>query len=103
MTVLMRRRSGSPDLADRLSALDEAVGLARGRLDSGVVAEAERVAAKAGERLRLGAAHTVVALAGATGSGKSSLFNAVTGEEVSQVGMRRPTTGVAHGAVWGDE
>jgi predicted GTPase len=104
MTLTIRRRSGrAPALADRLSALDEALELARGRLDSGVVAEAEWVAEKAGERLRLGATHTVVALAGATGSGKSSLFNAITGSEVSQVGMRRPTTGVAHAAVWGTE
>jgi 50S ribosome-binding GTPase len=104
MTLTLRRRSGrAPALADRLSALDEALELARGRLDSGVVAEAERVAAKAGERLRLGGAHTVVALAGATGSGKSSIFNIVAGSEVSQVGMRRPTTAVAHAAVWGSE
>jgi energy-coupling factor transporter ATP-binding protein EcfA2 len=104
MTLTLRRRSSrAPVLADRLSALDEALELARGRLDSGVVAEAERVAAKAGERLRLGATHTVVALAGATGSGKSSLFNALAGSEVSQVGMRRPTTGVAHAGVWGSE
>jgi GTP-binding protein EngB required for normal cell division len=104
MTLTLRRRSGrAPALADRLTALDEAVELARGRLDSGVVAEAERVAGKAGERLRLGGAHTVVALAGATGSGKSSLFNALVGDQVSQVGMRRPTTGVAHAAVWGDQ
>ena len=104
MTLAVRRRSGrAPALADRLAALDEAVELARGRLDSGIVADAERVAGKAGERLRLGGAHTVVALAGATGSGKSSLFNALVGGEVSQVGMRRPTTGVAHAAVWGED
>jgi GTPase Era involved in 16S rRNA processing len=34
----------------------------------------------------------VVAFAGGTGSGKSSLLNAVLGEEVSQVGVARPTT-----------
>ena len=38
-----------------------------------------------------------MALAGATGSGKSSLFNALLGEEVSAPGVRRPTTGTAHG------
>lgn len=34
----------------------------------------------------------VVALAGGTGSGKSSLFNALVGEEVADVGGVRPTT-----------
>jgi GTP-binding protein EngB required for normal cell division len=92
-----------PGIADRLQALDEVLVLARDRVEADVVLEAERVAGKAGERLRLGDAHTVVALAGATGSGKSSLFNVLTGQPLSQVGMRRPTTGVAHAAVWGTQ
>jgi GTP-binding protein EngB required for normal cell division len=33
-----------------------------------------------------------VALAGATGSGKSSILNALCGEDVAAVGVRRPTT-----------
>jgi GTP-binding protein EngB required for normal cell division len=90
-------------IRDRLAALDDVVELARGRMDSAAVADAERVAGKAGERLRFGEDHTVVALAGATGSGKSSLFNALAGDAVSQVGLRRPTTGVAHAAVWGGQ
>ncbi len=98
MTLLSARPSG---LADRLTALDEVLELADGRLEPDAVAQARAVATKAGERLRLGDAHTVVALAGATGSGKSSLANALAGEAVSQVGMRRPTTGVAHAVVWG--
>jgi GTP-binding protein EngB required for normal cell division len=88
-------------LADRLAALDDVVALARDRVDTEVVAEAERVAAKAGDRLRFGAEHTVAALAGATGSGKSSLFNALAGEEISPAGLRRPTTGAVHAVTWG--
>jgi GTP-binding protein EngB required for normal cell division len=99
VTLLSARPSG---LADRLAALDEVLELADGRLEPEAVTQARAVAAKAGDRLRLGEAHTVVALAGATGSGKSSLVNALAGEAVSQVGMRRPTTGVAHAVVWGD-
>jgi energy-coupling factor transporter ATP-binding protein EcfA2 len=96
-----RRTRRGPGLAGRLDALDEVLALAGGRLDDAAVAEARRIAAKAGDRLRFGEAHTVVALAGTTGSGKSSLFNALAGETLSQVGMRRPTTGTAHAAVWG--
>ncbi|MFN8074333.1 MAG: GTPase [Kineosporiaceae bacterium] len=106
MTLLtgLRTREAEPRrFADRLAALDEVLALSPGRLDDEVVAEAGRVAAKAGQRLRLGAEHTVVALAGATGSGKSSLFNALVGDDVSTVGLRRPTTGVAHAAVRGPE
>jgi GTP-binding protein EngB required for normal cell division len=56
---------------------------------------------RAGARLRLSAEHTVVALAGATGSGKSSTFNALTGLELAAVGVRRPTTSHATACIWG--
>jgi energy-coupling factor transporter ATP-binding protein EcfA2 len=87
-------------LADRLAALREAVEVADGRLDVPEVGAARSLLAKAGAREALGDA-TVVALAGATGSGKSTLFNAISGAEVSTPGVRRPTTGVTHASVWG--
>ena len=40
----------------------------------------------------------MVALAGATGSGKSSMFNALSGTELATVGVRRPTTAHAMAA-----
>ena len=95
----MRRRGRG--LPERLEALREVVELGEGRLPAEPLAEARAVLARAGERLRLSGEHTVVALAGATGSGKSSLFNALTGKELSSVGVRRPTTSHAHAAVWG--
>jgi putative protein kinase ArgK-like GTPase of G3E family len=94
----MRRRELS--LTDRLAALREAVEVAEERLEVPEVGRARSLLAKAGAREALGDA-TVVALAGATGSGKSTLFNALAGSEVSTPGVRRPTTGVAHASVWG--
>ena len=87
-------------VASRLRALDRVVELGTGRLDDALLAPARDLARRAGERLRLSGTHTVVALAGATGSGKSTLFNALAGAPISQSGVRRPTTGVAHAAVW---
>ena len=87
-------------LTDRLAALREAVEVADGRLEVPEVGQARALLAKAGAREALGDA-TVVALAGATGSGKSTLFNALSGAEVSTPGVRRPTTGVAHATVFG--
>jgi GTP-binding protein EngB required for normal cell division len=84
----------------RLRALDRVVELGEGRLDDALLTPARALSRTAGERLRLSGSHTVVALAGATGSGKSSLFNALAGVSVSQPGVRRPTTGVAHAVVW---
>ena len=56
-----------------------------------------------GQRNALAGDHTVVALAGATGSGKSSLFNALAGQELAQIGATRPTTSTPSAAVWGDD
>ena len=91
------------DLGHRLDALDRLIAAADGRVEPARLREARELSARAGERLRLSADHTVVALAGATGSGKSSLFNAISGLELSTVGVRRPTTGTAHACIWGPE
>ena len=63
--------------------------------------DAEAVLRRAGERLRLSGNHTVVALAGGTGSGKSTLFNALAGATFSPPGVTRPTTRHVHACVWG--
>ena len=95
---LLGRKS---DLADQIAGLDQAVEACRGRLDDEVVDAAATVVQRAGTRLRLSPEHTVVAIAGATGSGKSSTFNALTGLDLAAVGVRRPTTSWASACVWG--
>ena len=89
------------DIGARIEGLEAAAEAARGRVDDAVVDEAVTVAARAAGRLRPSADHTVVAIAGATGSGKSSTFNALTGLELSSTGVRRPTTSWATACVWG--
>jgi energy-coupling factor transporter ATP-binding protein EcfA2 len=79
-------------LQRRVDALGELLGLSRTRVDPDALAEAGELLDRVAERRRLSLDHTVVALAGATGSGKSSLFNALTGLDLSEVGVRRPTT-----------
>jgi GTP-binding protein EngB required for normal cell division len=89
------------DVGAKVDGLQRAAAAARGRLDDAVVDVAEQVVARASQRLRLSADHTVVALAGATGSGKSSLFNALAGLDLAEVGVRRPTTSWATACTWG--
>ena len=94
-------------LSARLMALARMIqiGSARsGRNGFGkkLLADAEEVLARAGERMRLSSSHTVVVLAGGTGSGKSSLFNRLAGADLSTVGVTRPVTRDAHACVWGD-
>ncbi len=91
------------DLGARIEGLDAAADAARGRVDDAVVDEVREVADRASGRIRLSAEHTVVAIAGATGSGKSSTFNWLTGLDLSAVGVRRPTTSWATACVWGSE
>jgi GTP-binding protein EngB required for normal cell division len=89
------------NLPERVVALDHFISLTTPHLPPAALEPARRAVSQAGSRLALSRHHTVVALAGATGSGKSSLFNALAGSALSEVGLRRPTTGVAHASVWG--
>ncbi len=89
-------------LRARLDDLRDLVGVSRAQLDSRTLAEAGRVLDEAAARRRLSGQHTVVALAGATGSGKSTLFNALAGTALSDTGLRRPTTAAPIVCSWSD-
>ncbi|MGD0374102.1 MAG: GTPase [Streptosporangiaceae bacterium] len=93
-------------LSGRLTALAGLIQIGAARSGSDgfskkLLHDSEELLARAGERLRLSARHTVVALAGGTGSGKSSLFNRLAGADFSTVGVTRPITRDAHACVWG--
>src|SRR5665648_461246 len=88
-------------LTDRLDALGRAVEAGRDVLAPDLKADAELVLQRAGDRLRL-PDHTVVALAGPTGSGKSSLLNALAGHDLAEVAVTRPTTSEALALVRGE-
>ncbi|MFD8936871.1 GTP-binding protein [Streptomyces sp. NPDC059578] len=90
------------ELRGRLDALRELIGLSRARLERSTLAEAGRVLDEAAARRRLSDRHTVVALAGATGSGKSTLFNTLAGVTISDTGVRRPTTSSPIACTWTD-
>ncbi|MFT3862399.1 GTPase [Micropruina sp.] len=93
----------SRPLPERLKSLDEAVELSRGRSSDAVVDRADGVVRRAGQRVAFSGNHTVVALAGATGSGKSTSFNAISGTEFAPTGVRRPTTSQTMAVAWGTE
>lgn len=90
-------------LTERLRALGEAADLAEGRVGDELVAGARQVVERADRRLALSGDATVVALAGATGSGKSTTFNALSGHPLAEAGVRRPTTAQPMATTWGAE
>jgi GTP-binding protein EngB required for normal cell division len=100
----MSRHSGAREttrLDRRLEALDDARQLAGGVLPDEALDSVLEVLERASSRRSLSADHTVVGFFGATGSGKSSLFNAVSGAEIATAAARRPTTSEPLAGVWG--
>lgn len=83
------------DLAEVMDLVDLALARSEGRIDALVVADLKTV----GRRIRMRGGFIgevlAVALAGGTGSGKSSIVNALVGDDVVSTGIIRPTTQVA--------
>jgi 50S ribosome-binding GTPase len=101
-------RATGANLSERLSALARLVQIGSARVGpegfgADLLADADALLARAGDRLRLSSQHTIVVLAGGTGSGKSSLFNQLAGAQFSPVGVLRPVTREPHACVWGME
>ena len=90
-------------LSARLDRLDNVLAIVGDRSDPSIAASVAESIATVRERLALGVDHTVVALVGGTGSGKSSLFNAIARLPFAQVGVLRPTTSLVSACVWGSQ
>ena len=90
-------------LQRRLESLNTARELAEGVLPDPELQSVYEVLERATSRRSLSADHTVVGFFGATGSGKSSLFNAVSDSELATATARRPTTSAPLAGIWGEE
>ena len=102
MSPRRRRGEQTVPLVQRLDALDRAVEVLQDVAPSGEVEAASEIIDRIDRRRALSAEHTVIGLFGATGSGKSSLVNALVGTEVSKAAVRRPTTSRPVAAVLGE-
>ncbi len=87
----------------RIDTLRQVNDLGPGLLPAALLARSRGLVDKSAVRLEHGTSHTVVALAGATGSGKSSIFNAIAGARIARSGVRRPTTATAEAVTFGGE
>lgn len=90
-----------PQLQARVDEIRAALERGGDRFEPALTDRARRDLDRVLDRLALGVDHGVVALVGGTGSGKSSLFNALTTLDFADVGVIRPTTSQAAACVWG--
>lgn len=86
-------------LSGALPIVEHAVAACEGVASEPLVATARETVGAVRTRLSYPDEVVVVALAGGTGSGKSSLLNALVSEEIADVGGVRPTTSQALAAV----
>jgi energy-coupling factor transporter ATP-binding protein EcfA2 len=80
------------DVVVALDLLDLAIGRAEGIVEDSEVKAAAALADQIRDRRGFLGQTLVLALAGGTGSGKSSLLNALAGRRIAETGVLRPTT-----------
>ena len=88
-------------LRERVNRLRSSMEWASDAISAKVRAKVEEAITRCEQRLDLGVDYTIVALAGGTGSGKSSLFNAIARTDFAMPGVSRPTTAHISAATWG--
>jgi putative protein kinase ArgK-like GTPase of G3E family len=99
---MSRRRPRTTPLHERLEALERALAALDGIAPGPAVESTRELLSRIDNRRALSAEHTVIGLFGATGSGKSSLLNALVGRDIARAAVRRPTTSAPLAAVLGD-
>lgn len=92
--------AAKPTLDASLAALRTVTEVGAGRIPSAIADDAAALLQQAEARRSRSPEHTVVGVFGATGSGKSSLVNALVGDEVAKAHVRRPTTSQALAVTW---
>lgn len=98
---MKKNRTSAPSLNERAQCLEQALAAAEGVAEDERLDQARAVLEKVGRRQSVNEEYTVVGFFGATGSGKSSLFNAVAQADLAGVAVTRPATRTARAAVWG--
>lgn len=86
--------------ARSVASLKEAIGYGEGRVPETVLLDAAETLERLSQRRELSTEHTVIGFFGATGSGKSTLFNAIAGQNIALSAPTRPTTSTVQAAIW---
>lgn len=90
------------DLDGRIARIEQALAADARPWDTEEIDRAHSEILAIQNRRQIAGGHVVAALIGGTGSGKSSLFNALTGTDLADAGALRPTTEAATAFTWGE-
>ena len=83
-----------------VASLKDAISYGEGRVPETVLLDAAETLERLSQRRELSTEHTVIGFFGATGSGKSTLFNAIAGQNIALSAPTRPTTSTVQAAIW---
>lgn len=86
--------------ARSVTSLKDAIRYGEGRVPETVLLDAAETLERLSQRRELSTEHTVIGFFGATGSGKSTLFNAIAGQNIALSAPTRPTTSTVQAAIW---
>lgn len=86
--------------ARSVASLKDAISYGEGRVPETVLLDAAETLERLSQRRELSTEHTVIGFFGATGSGKSTLFNAIAGQNIAISAPTRPTTSTVQAAIW---
>lgn len=86
--------------ARSVTSLKDAISYGEGRVPETVLLDAAETLERLSQRRELSTEHTVIGFFGATGSGKSTLFNAIAGQNIALSAPTRPTTSTVQAAIW---
>ena len=86
--------------ARSVASLKDAISYGEGRVPETVLLDAAETLERLSQRRELSTEHTVIGFFGATGSGKSTLFNAIAGQSIALSAPTRPTTCTVQAAIW---
>ena len=89
--------------ARSVASLKDAISYGEGRVPETVLLDAAETLERLSQRRELSTEHTVIGFFGATGSGKSTLFNAIAGQNIALSAPTRPTTSTVQAAIWDAE
>ena len=90
----------SSPFARSVASLKDAISYGEGRVPETVLFDAAETLERLSQRRELSTEHTVIGFFGATGSGKSTLFNAIAGQNIALSAPTRPTTSTVQAAIW---